>query len=107
MPTRGILHLAILNILRGMEVHGAEIGRLLKERYELEVPRAMVYGLLRRLERHGFLLSSWSVETGGPARRIYRITEEGLDYLNDALERLKRVRRIIEHLISETKEQKD
>ena len=99
LPTRGLLHIAILSLLRGREVHGAEIDRLLMEHYDLEVPRAMVYGLLRRLEGHGFLLSNWSVEGGGPARRIYRITEEGLDYLEDALERLKRVKVLIERLI--------
>ncbi len=61
----------------------------------------MVYGLLRRLERHGFIYSRWSVEESGPARRIYRITEEGLDYLEDSLGRLKRVKSLIECLLSE------
>jgi len=37
----------------------------------------------------------------GPAKRIYRITEEGLDYLEDYLRRLRRVKSLIERLISE------
>ena len=98
---RGLLHIAILSILRDREVHGAEIGRLLEDRYNIAVPRAIVYGLLRRMERHGFVSSRWSVEESGPARRIYRITEEGLDYLEDYLRRLRRVKSLIERLISE------
>ncbi|RLI07781.1 hypothetical protein DRO24_02350 [Candidatus Bathyarchaeota archaeon] len=101
LPIRGLLHIAILSILRDREVHGAEIGRLLEDRYNIVVPRAMVYGLLRRMERHGFVFSQWSVEESGPARRIYRITEEGLDYLKDYLRRLRRVKFLIERLISE------
>jgi len=98
---RGLLHIAILSILRDREVHGAEIGRLLEDRYNIVVPRAMVYGLLRRLEGHGLVSSQWSVEGSGPARRVYQITEEGLDYLDDSLDRLKRVKSRIELLISE------
>jgi len=98
---RGLLHIAILSILRDREVHGAEIDRLLKDRYNIAVSRAMVYGLLRRMERHGFVLSQWSVEGSGPARRIYHITEEGLNYLEDYLRRLRRVKSLIERLISE------
>ena len=98
---RGLLHIAILSILRGREAHGAEIVRLLRGRYGITVPKAMVYGLLRRLEGHGLVSSQWSVEGSGPARRVYRITEEGLDYLDDSLDGLKRVKSLIELLISE------
>jgi PadR family transcriptional regulator PadR len=40
-----------------------------------------VYRHLRHLEDEGFLESAWSTETSGPARRAYRITKEGLDFL--------------------------
>jgi PadR family transcriptional regulator PadR len=40
-----------------------------------------VYRRLRHLEDCGFLESAWSTDTPGPARRAYRITKEGLDFL--------------------------
>lgn len=48
------------------------------------------------------LKSKWDVEGSGPARRVYKITEEGLEYLNNALERLGRVRDVMDKLVSES-----
>lgn len=97
---RGLLHLAILKIVSEKPMHGGEIQRRIGERFGLNVPKAMVYGLLRRLERHGFVVSKWVTDEEGPARRIYYVTEEGLEYLSKSIERLKEVREIIDKLIS-------
>lgn len=100
MPVRGLLHLAILKVVRDEPTYGSEIQRILREKFMIDVPRAMVYGLLQRLEGHGLLISTWDTSGSGPARRIYRITEEGEEYLRDALEKLVRVKAIIDRLIS-------
>jgi poly-beta-hydroxybutyrate-responsive repressor len=36
-----------------------------------------LYRTLRRMERYHLLVSQWDTEGGGPARRIYRLTELG------------------------------
>jgi poly-beta-hydroxybutyrate-responsive repressor len=61
--------------------HGYDLIERLK-RYGFDaVDPARVYRRLRHLEDEGFLESAWSTETPGPARRAYRITKDGLDFL--------------------------
>jgi len=99
-PIRGLLHIAILKLVREKPVHGSEIHSLLKEKYELDVPKPLVYGLLRRLEMHGLLHSRWDTEGGGPAKRIYTITEEGIEYLEYMLKKLNKVKILVDRLLS-------
>ncbi|MCC6022943.1 MAG: PadR family transcriptional regulator [Desulfurococcaceae archaeon] len=101
VPLRGLLNLAILCLIRSRSAHGAEIHRLLKERFGIDVPKPVVYGLLRRLEYLGFVASKWDVEGGGPARRVYIITEEGLEYLDNSLKTLRDARRVIDLILAE------
>ncbi len=103
VPVRGLLHLSILNLIKNGSIYGAEIYRALREKYNVEAPKALIYGLLRRMEHAGFLVSSWDVEGGGPARRKYKITEEGLDYLRDSLDNLRRVKNLVDLLLAEDK----
>jgi poly-beta-hydroxybutyrate-responsive repressor len=41
-----------------------------------------LYRMLRTMEQGGLLESKWETSTAGPARRIYRITEDGMDWLH-------------------------
>ncbi|MEM2740077.1 MAG: PadR family transcriptional regulator [Candidatus Bathyarchaeia archaeon] len=99
-PIRGLLHVAILKLVKEKPMHGSEIHSLLKEKYELDVPKPLVYGLLRRLEMHGLLHSRWDTESGGPAKRIYTITDEGLEYLEHMLKKINKVKTMIDRLLS-------
>jgi DNA-binding PadR family transcriptional regulator len=45
------------------------------------VDLSSVYRILRGLEEQGFVTSRWDTDSGGPARRLYRITKEGDRYL--------------------------
>jgi len=100
MPLRGLLHLLILKILSKGPLRGVDIRSKLKEELGLEIPASAVYTILSMLEERGFVASSWEVEEKGPARKIYRVTEEGLDYLNEALTKLKEYKRVVEYLLS-------
>ncbi len=99
LPVRGLLHIMILNILLDREMHGAEIHREIKNKFHLEVPKAIIYNLLRRMERNGYLESSWEVGGGGPARRIYRITEKGRKYFETSKNGLRKIKEIINKII--------
>ncbi|MBN2075907.1 MAG: PadR family transcriptional regulator [Dehalococcoidales bacterium] len=98
---REILPLAVLGLIKDKPAHGGDIYQRLKENYEIETPRPMVYVLLRRLERNGLMVSSWDIQDSGPAKRRYTITEDGLEYLSHGMERLKKVSKIINQLIAE------
>ncbi len=39
------------------------------------------YRTLRQMEKNGMVSSNWDTSEGGPARRVYSITEAGENYL--------------------------
>jgi poly-beta-hydroxybutyrate-responsive repressor len=41
-----------------------------------------VYRTLRKMEKDGLCESKWETACGGPARRMYSITQDGEAYLN-------------------------
>uniref|UniRef100_A0A7J2U5I7 PadR family transcriptional regulator n=1 Tax=Ignisphaera aggregans TaxID=334771 RepID=A0A7J2U5I7_9CREN len=101
VPVRGLLSLAILSLIKRKAMHGAEVHRLLKEKFGIEVPKSIVYVLLRRLEHLGFVTSKWETEEGGPARRVYMITDEGIEYLEAVVEALRDTKKIIDIILAE------
>lgn len=48
---------------------------------EGQAPPGMIYRHLRDMEKNGLVYSEWNTDETGPARRIYRITAEGLEVL--------------------------
>lgn len=50
---------------------------------DAKIERAALYRTLRQLERNGNVVSEWDVETGGPARRVYRLTPDGEKHLDE------------------------
>jgi DNA-binding PadR family transcriptional regulator len=79
---RGLLSMWILWALKkkGGEMYGYEIMQQLEVKTKGKwVPKAgTVYPILRRLEKLGFVKSTWTTtKTGGPSRRYYKITSEG------------------------------
>lgn len=97
---KGLLHLAILKLLKQQSLHGGEVQRLLKEKYGVDVSSPAVYGALRKLEAFGFVVATWDTSGPGPARRMYKITEEGAAYLDASIERLGKLKDLIEKLIT-------
>src|ERR687895_288405 len=52
-----------------------------------------LYRTLRQMEKDGVVKSKWETSKGGPARRVYSITDAGeayLDFWADALEQYRR-----------------
>ena len=48
-----------------------------------EIEKAVLYRTLRRLEHHGYIVSSWDTDTAGPARRVYSLTKQGERHLEE------------------------
>src|SRR5215208_3565310 len=57
-------------ILEGLEGFGFE-----------QISAGSLYRILRRMEQEGLSKSEWETSEGGPARRMYSITEDGEAYL--------------------------
>jgi PadR family transcriptional regulator PadR len=54
------------------------------------------YRTLRQMEKDGMVSSSWDTSEGGPARRVYSITEAGEAYLNYWAESLDQYQRMMD-----------
>ena len=48
---------------------------------EGQAPPGMIYRHLRQLEQDGLVVSQWETEGSGPAKRMYALTEEGVEVL--------------------------
>jgi len=99
IPVRGLMRIAILSIIKQKLVYGSEIHQIVRNKIGLDVPKSIIYILLRRMERNGFIISNWDISGSGPAKRVYRITDMGLEYLNDSIDRLRKVVPIISNII--------
>src|SRR5690349_12032458 len=55
-----------------------------------------VYRTLRQMEKDGMVRSSWDTSEGGPARRVYSITEAGETYLSYWAESLDQYQRMMD-----------
>ncbi len=99
VPLKGILSIVIIHFIQAKPMHGGEIYQKIKDTYEITPPRGIMYAILRRMESDGLILSTWDIQESGPARRIYQITDEGIEYIKVAIERVKKTSRIINILL--------
>ena len=60
---------------------------------------SMIYRALREMESVGWITSYEGLESQGPQRRVYRLTEEGQRHLDIWIEDLRRAKREIELLL--------
>jgi poly-beta-hydroxybutyrate-responsive repressor len=54
------------------------------------------YRTLRQMEKDGMVSSNWDTSKGGPARRIYSITDAGQAYLNHWAQSLDQYQRMMD-----------
>ncbi len=62
------------------------------------VSNGTVYTTLSRLEADGFIKSHWSAplpERGGKSRRIYELTAEGAGTVDDIIDRVSAIQRLV------------
>jgi PadR family transcriptional regulator, regulatory protein PadR len=72
----------LLLSLRGWNVHGYELIQQLTKYGFPSIDQGNVYRTLRQLEKDNMVKSEWDTSTGGPAKRIYSLTDVGEQYLN-------------------------
>lgn len=63
------------------------------------VDLSTVYRMLRGLEEEGFVTSRWDTEGGGPARRMYQLTDEGDRYLAWWVDDLRETDRVLNRFL--------
>ncbi len=80
---RSILEVAILSSLAETTSHGYD---LLDQLEALAadlvcIDAGSMYRLLRVMEEDGLVTSSWEMPDSGPSRRVYKVTDRGLEVL--------------------------
>lgn len=66
-----------------------------------EVDSGAIYRVLRELEERGCVNSYWNTDDAGPAKRVYHITQAGLDELTLWYEDIQLRNRNLEYFLSE------
>jgi len=99
---RGFIQPWLLLLLAQKPTHGYELMEQLAR--DDETPGAdpgLLYRTLRKFEQDGLVRSSWNTEGGGPARRVYEITGEGMEYLHAWAANIRRTRERLGRFLAE------
>jgi PadR family transcriptional regulator PadR len=80
---KGTLEGCILKIIDREPTYGYAIATTLRDSGFADLTEGTLYPLLLRLERKGLIAAAGS---GGPSRKYYRLTSDGVQYLNEFTE---------------------
>lgn len=80
---KGLLEGSILSLIKQNEIYGYELIEKLRQGGFNKVSEGTIYPLLLRLQKEK-LISAYFIESKtGPRRKYYKITREGLEFLQD------------------------
>jgi len=80
---RGLVQPRLLLQLACKPAHGYELMEMLDEGADGQAPDpGTLYRTLRALEEDGLVRSTWDTEGAGPARRVYELTDQGIEFLH-------------------------
>ena len=79
---KGILEFCILSVLKDQDLYASEILEHLKQA-KLLVVEGTLYPLLTRLKNAELLQYRLEESTGGPPRKYFTLTEEGVAFLEE------------------------
>lgn len=99
---RRFIEPAVLLLLHDRPTHGYGLldglARLGLDAYPAD--QSVVYRILRDLAQAGMIVSEWETgESGGPPRRVYRLTDDGNAHLKAWVEELRATDRILHRFL--------
>lgn len=99
-PTGSWIQLLVLRILYERPMHGyrllEEVNRFMAGRRNLKP--GSLYTILRRMERGGLLESEWDTSTSRLDRRVYQVSERGVERLRAGRRMVEEQRRVLEEM---------
>lgn len=99
---RGFAQPRLLLLLVQKPAHGYELmERLAHDENTPGIDPGLLYRTLRQFEEDGLVRSAWDTEGHGPARRLYEITPEGLDYLHAWAANIRGIKERLDRFLSE------
>ncbi len=96
---QGFVQPLLILLLMEEPAHGYELTSRLGEFGLADADPGGIYRNLQKLEADGFIESTWDTTGSGPARKVYRVTPEGRDFLDTWVGALMRNRQLLEAFI--------
>ena len=81
--------------------HGYELLEHLSEGGDTAPDPGNLYRVLRVLEEDGLVNSCWDTQNTGPARRVYELTDQGMEFLNTWAVTIKRTHQALDRFLSD------
>lgn len=81
---KGILEICVLVLLNKEDHYGYELVQKISSK--IEISEGSIYPLLRRLTKEGYFTTYFQESSGGPARKYYKLTKKGRNYLEEQLQ---------------------
>jgi PadR family transcriptional regulator PadR len=78
---RGVLEMAVMNLLSQGERHGYELVQAMKKLRGLEIREGNIYAVLARLQIDDLVRTFTLASTDGPPRKYYKLTKSGQQIL--------------------------
>jgi len=98
---RRFLEPVLLLLLHRGASHGYDLAGATESFGLGDVASGPVYRTLRELEAAGLVQSAWDTESsGGPARRVYRLTKAGHQHLTDWVADLQETDNMLHHFLT-------
>lgn len=97
----------ILLIIAKQPLHGYEIANKLSE-FGIELlglgQMGNLYRLLSKMENEGYIEFEWDNQNQGPSKKVYHITEKGLEHLKNDIKELEKIKDLITKFIAMARE---
>ena len=77
---KGVLEICVLALISKKDMYGYEIVQNISK--VINVNEGTIYPILRRLTKDAFFEAYILESSEGPARKYYKVTDAGKDYLN-------------------------
>ncbi|WP_456279328.1 PadR family transcriptional regulator [Bacillus sp. AK128] len=76
---KGSTSLILLQLLEQQDMYGYQLVKEMEEKsgHALQVKEGTLYPALHKLEQKGYVEAYWQEQEKGPARKYYKITNEG------------------------------
>lgn len=98
---KGSTSLLVLQLLNERDMYGYELVKEMDKRsdHNLQMKEGTLYPALHKMEKQAYIEYYWVHQEKGPARKYYRITEEGKEILTERTTEWHRYVQVMNNLI--------
>lgn len=98
---KGSTSLLVLQLLNERDMYGYELVKEMDKRsdHNLQMKEGTLYPALHKMEKQAYIEHYWEHQEKGPARKYYRITEEGKEILTERTTEWHRYVQVMNNLI--------